>query len=140
MYFLGTSVLNSEFDMSDSNTSSGNGNNKTQKRNLPSWMTSSENESNSHGKKPTDTDENEEYQKDEKTKQAKGRDKAHNGSSLASSLRANNFSKLLVLLDLLICVLFCGSFINWNWYCNLYLDRKESSLYYLGLLIRREVH
>ncbi|ESR40334.1 DNA-repair protein XRCC1 [Citrus sinensis] len=91
----GTSVLNSEFDMSDSNTSSGNGNNKTQKRNLPSWMTSSENESNSHGKKPTDTDENEEYQKDEKTKQAKGRDKAHNGSSLASSLRANNFSKLL---------------------------------------------
>ncbi|KAK9229219.1 hypothetical protein WN944_022178 [Citrus x changshan-huyou] len=81
--------------MSDSNTSSGNGNNKTQKRNLPSWMTSSENESNSHGKKPTDTDENEEYQKDEKTKQAKGRDKAHNGSSLASSSRANNFSKLL---------------------------------------------
>lgn len=127
--------------MSDSNTSSGNGNNKTQKRNLPSWMTSSENESNSHGKKPTDTDENEENQKYEKTKQAKGRDKAHNGSSLASSSRANNFSKLLVLLDLLICcVLFCGSFINWNWYCNLYLDRKELSLYYLGLLIRREVH
>ncbi|MBA0822880.1 hypothetical protein Goarm_019649, partial [Gossypium armourianum] len=61
--------------MSDSKTSQGGGAGKTQTRNLPSWMSSRENESKSHGNKSND---------------AKGHDKGH-----ASSSNNTNFSKLL---------------------------------------------
>ncbi|MBA0675961.1 hypothetical protein Goari_017476, partial [Gossypium aridum] len=61
--------------MSDSKTSQGGGAGKTQTRNLPSWMSSRENESKSHGNKSND---------------AKGHDKGH-----ASSSNNINFSKLL---------------------------------------------
>lgn len=104
MYFLGKSF----FDMSESSAKLRNEANKNQKRNLPSWMSSSDNGSKSHGKKSTDADNDEENEKTEETKQAKGHDKAlgggshsnkaeHSKKSAASSSSATNFSKLLVL-------------------------------------------
>ncbi|KAG8497077.1 hypothetical protein CXB51_008357 [Gossypium anomalum] len=61
--------------MSDSKTSQGGGAGKTQTRNLPSWMSSRENESKSHGNKSND---------------AEGHDKGH-----ASSSSNTNFSNIL---------------------------------------------
>ncbi|KAH7565153.1 hypothetical protein JRO89_XS09G0147100 [Xanthoceras sorbifolium] len=58
--------------MSDSNARSGNGANKTHKRNLPSWMSSKDIGSKSPGKKTTDDDDKiEENKKTEEPKQAK---------------------------------------------------------------------
>ncbi|KAA8541838.1 hypothetical protein F0562_022990 [Nyssa sinensis] len=92
--------------MSDSRTSPNNGANKAKRRNLPSWMSSRENESESHGKKPADVGIHVESNEGETAEQAKERGKAHpvstpskrnerNGRSSALSLDKRNFSKLL---------------------------------------------
>ncbi|KAJ0075174.1 hypothetical protein Patl1_34404 [Pistacia atlantica] len=92
--------------MSESSAKLRKGANKNQKRNLPSWMSSSEHGSKSHGKKSTDADNDDEKEKTEETKQAKGHDKAvgggspsnkteHSKKSAASSSSTANFSKLL---------------------------------------------
>lgn len=89
--------------MSDSGARSRNEANKNQRQNLPSWMSSSDNGNNSHGKKSTDADNDEE---NEETKQAIGQalrggsssNKTEQGKkSAASSFSNMNFSKLLVL-------------------------------------------
>ncbi|XP_031262137.1 DNA-repair protein XRCC1 isoform X1 [Pistacia vera] len=92
--------------MSESSAKLRKGANKNQKRNLPSWMSSSEHGSKSHGKKSTDAANDDEKEKTEETKQAKGHDKAvgggspsnkteHSKKSAASSSSTANFSKLL---------------------------------------------
>ncbi|TXG69148.1 hypothetical protein EZV62_004083 [Acer yangbiense] len=85
--------------MSDSDTRSGNGANQTNKRNLPSWMSSTENRSKSHGKKTTDDDKNEEPKQAERhVKEHTGsysKEAQHNKMSAASGSSATNFSKYL---------------------------------------------
>lgn len=73
------------FDMSDTKKKTGGGST----RNLPSWMSSRENDDKSSGKKPTGDGEGDESNEGEKPKQAKGHGKGHIGTT--------NFSKLLVL-------------------------------------------
>ena len=91
--------------MSDSNANPSNVANKKVRRNLPSWMSSRETESESHRKKLDDVDEDD----GSKTpKQVKDCDKQRSGSTPSkktesnrklspSSFGATNFSKLLVL-------------------------------------------
>jgi hypothetical protein len=96
------------FDMSDTKKSSGSGGKKSGTRNLPSWMSSRENDSKSGGKKPTEDSEGEESNEGEKPKEAKGRGRGGKGSTPSkesenrendsvSGLPATNFSKLLVI-------------------------------------------
>ncbi|XP_059456383.1 DNA-repair protein XRCC1 [Corylus avellana] len=68
--------------MSDTKKSTGGGST----RNLPSWMSSRENDDKSSGKKPTGDGEGEESNEGEKPKQAKGRGKGHIGTSNLSKL------------------------------------------------------
>ncbi|KAI9162207.1 hypothetical protein LWI28_024910 [Acer negundo] len=93
-------VVNCElFVMSDSDSRSGNGANQTNKRNLPSWMSSTENRSKSHGKKTTDDDKNEEPKQVERhVKEHTGsysKEAEHNNMSAASGSSATKFSKYL---------------------------------------------
>ncbi|KAK2651396.1 hypothetical protein Ddye_011252 [Dipteronia dyeriana] len=93
-------VVNCElFVMSDSETRSGNGANQTNKRNLPSWMSSTENRSKSHGKKTTDGDKNEEPKQAERhVKERTGscsKEAEQNKISAASGSSATKFSKYL---------------------------------------------
>ncbi|PSS17901.1 DNA-repair protein [Actinidia chinensis var. chinensis] len=92
--------------MSDSNANPSNVANKKVRRNLPSWMSSRENESESHGKKLDDVDEHEEDDGSKTPKQVKDCDKQRSGSTPSkktesnrklspSSFGATNFSKLL---------------------------------------------
>ena len=94
--------------MSDSKASPSNVANKNVRRNLPSWMSSRENESKSHGKKLDDVDEHEENDGSKTATQVKDCDKPRSGSTPSkktesnrklspSSFGATNFSKLLVL-------------------------------------------
>lgn len=94
------------FDMSDTKKSSGSGGKKSGTRNLPSWMSSRENDSKSGGKKPTEDSEGEESNEGEKPKEAKGRGRGGKGSTPSKEsenrendsvlgLPATNFSKLL---------------------------------------------
>lgn len=96
------------FDMSDTKKSSGSGGKKSGTRNLPSWMSSRENDSKSGGKKPTEDSEGEESNEGEKPKEAKGRGRGGKGSTPSkesknrendsvSGLPTTNFSKLLVI-------------------------------------------
>lgn len=89
------------FDMSDTKKSLGSGGNKGGKRNLPSWMSSRENDSKSGGNGDSEAEESNEG---EKPKEVKGRGKGGKGSAPSkesakndsvSSLPATNFSKLL---------------------------------------------
>lgn len=88
--------------MSESRASPTNSANTKAGRNLPSWMSSRENESKSHGKKAADVSADEENDGSKTSKQAKSCDKSspskkHEGSkkSSPSSLVATNFFKLL---------------------------------------------
>ncbi|GFY97016.1 BRCT domain-containing DNA repair protein [Actinidia rufa] len=92
--------------MSDSNANPSNVANQKVRRNLPSWMSSRENESESHGKKLDDVDEHEEDDGSKTPKQVKDCDKQRSGSTPSkktesnrklspSSFGATNFSKLL---------------------------------------------
>ena len=94
--------------MSDSKASHSNVANMNVRRNLPSWMSSRENESKPHGKKLDDADEHEENDGYKTPKQAKDCDKPFSSSipskktesnkkSSPLSFGATNFSKLLVL-------------------------------------------
>lgn len=92
------------FDMSDTKKSLGSGGNKGGKRNLPSWMSSRENDSKSGGNGDSEVEESNEG---EKPKEVKGcgskggkgstpsKESAKNDS--VSSFPAMNFSKLLVI-------------------------------------------
>ncbi|CAL9010269.1 unnamed protein product [Prunus brigantina] len=74
--------------MSHSKTSQGDGSNNAGKRNLPSWMSSRDSESESVGKKPTRAGECEESDEGAKPRLAKGR-------GGASSSGTTKFSKLM---------------------------------------------
>ncbi|XP_021829112.1 DNA-repair protein XRCC1 isoform X3 [Prunus avium] len=74
--------------MSHSKTSQGDGPNNAGKRNLPSWMSARDNESESIGKKPTRAGECEESDEGAKPRLAKGR-------GGASSSGTTKFSKLM---------------------------------------------
>lgn len=91
------------FDMSDTKKSLGSGGNKGGKRNLPSWMSSRENDGKSGGNGDSEAEESNEG---EKPKEVKGRGKGGKGNppskesaknDSVSSLPATNFSKLLVI-------------------------------------------
>lgn len=75
------------------NRKSDNGGDKNHKRSLPSWMDSSEDESKSHGKMPTNDNRNVENDKIEESKQAK-----EHGKSTQSGSCVTTFSKLMVLI------------------------------------------
>lgn len=91
------------FDMSDTKKSLGSGGNKGGKRNLPSWMSSRENDGKSGGNGDSEAEESNEGKK---PKEVKGRGKGGKGNTPSkesakndsvSSLPATNFSKLLVI-------------------------------------------
>lgn len=88
--------------MSDSKTSPGSGANKTQKPNLPSWMSSRQEVCKSHGKKQND--ESDEGEKKTKLDERLGEDHRRNGTSkeaehgkmsAASCSSTTKFSKLM---------------------------------------------
>ncbi|KAL6996524.1 hypothetical protein U1Q18_006656 [Sarracenia purpurea var. burkii] len=92
--------------MSDSKASSGNGDKKNVRRNLPSWMSSRDSENKSLGKKPADVGLDEENNGGKTRKQTEECAKPcigntpskkieSNRQSSSSSLDAANFSKLL---------------------------------------------
>ena len=83
--------------MSVSKRSSGNAASNAGRRNLPSWMSSQDNESESCGKKAAGACEGEESNEGGKAKQAKGHAAKENSKTSASSSATTNFSKLLVL-------------------------------------------
>lgn len=84
-------------DMSVSKTSPGNAASNAGRRNLPSWISSQENENESRGKKAAEACEGEKSNEGGKAKQAKGHAAKENNKTSASSSATTNFSKLLVL-------------------------------------------